>query len=526
MARRRRSLLEQILADRQQAKAAREREARQAHERMLKAARAQALAHERAVAAEERKAAQQEREAERRAAAKAREAERLATEAERSRERARVAQERAAKRAAVEEHKRQQAAARVVAAEATRQRREAADRARVDRERARTEQERARAELTDAVTAQNDALRGRLDELASLLADRLQKPVVSPLELEATLAHGGPAAFCARVQEALTSSRYPWGVPARATVLAYRPEARELIVERELPRDGAIPDEQEVRVVKGEARTVPRRPAEVRHLYGQLLARATLRTLAEVFTNTPAVLVDSVVLNGRVTAVDRATGKVINPHLLSVQFLREAFEDLNLDAPELDPEHCLRAQNALISPHPHDLVPVKPLMYYDLDRYKTIEGTDFLVDLDSRLDLLTLTPNEFENLIRQLFEARGLKSWQTQASRDDGIDAVAVNEDPVLGGLAIIQAKRYSKVVGYESVTALAGVMHDKAAAKGILVTTSWVGKASRDFANRNGRMQIIEGRELKQMLAEALNMDVLISLPVLPSGWERAEIA
>jgi len=119
-----------------------------------------------------------------------------------------------------------------------------------------------------------------------------------------------------------------------------------------------------------------------------------------------------------------------------------------------------------------------------------------------------------------------LKAWQTQSSRDDGVDAVAVNEDPVLGGLAIIQAKRYSKVVGYESVTALSGVMHDKSAAKGILVTTSWVGKASRDFANRNGRMQIIEGRELKQMLAESLSMDVLISLPVVPPGWQRSEIA
>lgn len=328
------------------------------------------------------------------------------------------------------------------------------------------------------------------------------------------------------MQDALAVSSYPLGVPAGVTVLGYRPEARELIIERELARDGVISAEQEFRIVKGEARPVPRKPAETRHLYGQLLARTALRTLAEAFAATPATLVDTVVLNGRVTAVDKATGKVINPHLLSVQFEREAFDDLNLDAPELDPELCLRAQNALISPHPHDLVPVKPLMYYDLDRFKTIAGTDLLVDLDSRLDLLTLTPNEFETLVRQLFEARGLRSWQTQASHDDGLDAVAVNEDPVLGGLAIIQAKRYSKVVGYESVTALAGVMNDKAAAKGILVTTSWVGKTSRDFANRNGRMQIIEGRELKQMLAESLNMDVLISLPVVPTGWQRAEIA
>jgi hypothetical protein len=53
--------------------------------------------------------------------------------------------------------------------------------------------------------------------------------------------------------------------------------------------------------------------------------------------------------------------------------------------------------------------------------------------------------------------------------------------------LCIIQAKRYSKIVGLEAVHALAGVMNDKSAAKGVLVTTSWVGKASRDFAARNG---------------------------------------
>lgn len=526
MARRRKSLLEQVLAERQRAKVARERENKRVQAQIEKDFRAQQLAHDRALAAEERKAAQREREAQRQAAAKAREAERIAAQMQRAQERAQVAQEKAARQADLEERRRQQAAQKAAAAEETRQRREDAERARAERDRAREEKERARTELAEAVEEQNEALRARLAELTGLLGERLREPVVSPLELESVLAGDGPDEFCARVQQALTVSPYPLGVPAGMTVLGYRPEARELIIERELPRDGVIPAEQEVRVVKGEARSVPRKPAETRHLYGQLLARTVLRTLAEVFAATPATLVETVGLNGRVSAVDRATGKMINPVLLSVEFERTAFEDLNLDAPELDPELCLRAQNALISPHPHDLVPVKPLMYYDLSRFKTIAGTDFLVDLDSRLDLLTLTPNEFENLIRRLFEARGLKSWQTQASRDDGIDAVAVNEDPVLGGLAIIQAKRYSKVVGYESVTALAGVMHDKAAAKGILVTTSWVGKTSRDFANRNGRMQIIEGRELKQMLAESLNMDVLISLPVVPPGWERAEIA
>jgi restriction system protein len=78
-----------------------------------------------------------------------------------------------------------------------------------------------------------------------------------------------------------------------------------------------------------------------------------------------------------------------------------------------------------------------------------------------------------------------MKSWVTQASRDEGVDGVAYNDDLIVGGLCIIQAKRYSKIVGLEAVHALGGVMEDKHAAKGVLVTTSWVGKASRDFAAR-----------------------------------------
>lgn len=122
-----------------------------------------------------------------------------------------------------------------------------------------------------------------------------------------------------------------------------------------------------------------------------------------------------------------------------------------------------------------------------------------MAGLDSRTDLLDLKPVEFEHLIRELREAIGMKSWVTQASRDEGVDGVAVNEDPIVGGLCVIQAKRYNKIVGLEAVHALAGVMEDKNAAKGVLVTTSWVGKASRDFAaqrqdrnHRRSRSQIV----------------------------------
>ena len=50
---------------------------------------------------------------------------------------------------------------------------------------------------------------------------------------------------------------------------------------------------------------------------------------------------------------------------------------------------------------------------------------DVVAGLDSRPDLLALKPVEFEHIIRQLFETIGMKSWVTQASRDEGVDGVA-----------------------------------------------------------------------------------------------------
>ncbi|WP_326585390.1 restriction endonuclease [Streptomyces sp. NBC_00481] len=91
-----------------------------------------------------------------------------------------------------------------------------------------------------------------------------------------------------------------------------------------------------------------------------------------------------------------------------------------------------------------------------------------------------------------------------QPARDDGIDAVAVNEEPLIGGLCIIQAKRTKNVVSAETVRSVAGIVNDKSASKGIVVTTAWFGKASWDFAPRN-RVELFDGRHLKALLLKHL---------------------
>ena len=75
----------------------------------------------------------------------------------------------------------------------------------------------------------------------------------------------------------------------------------------------------------------------------------------EAFDVVPASLVDGIVFNGYVSAKDRATGKPIRPLLISTNATREAFGEIELDEPELDPMLCLRGfLNVIVSPHPYD----------------------------------------------------------------------------------------------------------------------------------------------------------------------------
>ena len=152
-----------------------------------------------------------------------------------------------------------------------------------------------------------------------------------------------------------------------------------------------------------------------------------------------------------------------------------------------------------------------------LTRFKFVAGMDVVAGLDSRPDLLAMAPFEFEHLVRQIFEEMGMQAWNTQAIKDDGVDAVAVNNNAVFGGMCIIQAKRYRNAVGVEAIRALAGVMEDKHATKGILITTSWVTKDGHAFATRHGRIEIMECEHVKYLCKEHLGLDVLISLPKPP---------
>ncbi|MFH9041653.1 restriction endonuclease [Streptomyces sp. NPDC017966] len=320
---------------------------------------------------------------------------------------------------------------------------------------------------------------------------------------------GDPEAVEAHLGAVLNASSYPMGFPHEHRI-AFRPATGDVLVEIQLPPETIVPAARGYKYVKSrdETTVVPRPEKERKAIYSSVLAQVALRTVHEILAGDPDRVVNGITLNGRVKTIDRATGQEVSPCLVTLSASREQFGKLCLS--QVDPAACLKGLNALVSPNPYDLEPIRPIIEFDLTKYRLMDSMDVVADLDSRPVLVKLTPTEFEHLIRQLFEAIGMEAWNTQASKDEGVDAVAVSKDPVFNGECIIQAKRYSKLVGVESVQALAGVVEHKRAAKGILITTSWFGRASHDFARQHGRLQLIEGPELKYLIKEHLGKDVI----------------
>lgn len=71
----------------------------------------------------------------------------------------------------------------------------------------------------------------------------------------------------------------------------------------------------------------------------------------------------------------------------------------------------------------------------------------------------------------------GLETRLTQASRDGGVDCVAWDMRPIVGGKVIVQAKRY-KNVGVSAARDLYGTVMNEGAAKGILVRPAAMARA------------------------------------------------
>ena len=301
-------------------------------------------------------------------------------------------------------------------------------------------------------------------------------------ELKKAYEAGDPSAVASYNSMVLERSSYPEQFPQEFRI-AYVPESKQLVIDYELPTPGIVPIVQEYRYVKSKDQIEEkvRKSSSIKEMYQDIVASVTLRTCHEVFEADQAAVLDVVVFNGFVQTVDRATGKDIRPYLVSVRSTKQRFQEIDLA--RIEKTACLRNLGAQVSPRPSEVQPVKPIIEFDMVDKRFVEQSDMLADLEARPNLMDLNPFEFENLVANLFKQMGLETKLTRSSRDGGVDAVAYDTRPVLGGKVVIQAKRYKNTVGVSAVRDLYGTMLNEGANKGILVTTSGYGPDAFDFA-------------------------------------------
>jgi len=228
------------------------------------------------------------------------------------------------------------------------------------------------------------------------------------------------------------------------------------------------------------------------------------------------------VFNGWVDSIDKATGHNVNSCIMSLQASKVEFSVINLQ--NIDPKASFKQLKGIGSSKLYGLSPVAPIISISKDDRRFVSAYDVIDGVDETDNLAAMDWQDFENLIRELFEKEFVSSGGevkiTQASRDGGVDAIAFDPDPIRGGKIVIQAKRYTNVVGVSAVRDLYGTTLNEGATKGILVTTANFGPDAYEFAKgkpltllnggnllhlleKHGHKAKIDLKEAKMLLAE-----------------------
>ena len=301
----------------------------------------------------------------------------------------------------------------------------------------------------------------------------------------------------------LSSSRYPDGFPSDFEI-QFSSDSGMLIVNYALPGMDDIPKRVSVRYVASRDSLEEKflSAAKSKALYNSVCYQTAIRTLCELFRADEANALRSVTFNGFVTVVSPATGHPRTSCIMSVQSGKDEFMKINLA--NVDPKACFKALKGIGSANLATVIPVKPILELDKSDQRFQDHYEVVGDIDDSTNLAAMNWEDFEHLVRELFEAEfssaGGEVHVTRASRDGGVDAIAFDPDPLRGGKIVIQAKRYTNTVGVSAVRDLYGTVINEGATKGILVTTSDYGADSCEFA-KNKPITLINGSHLLHML-------------------------
>jgi len=322
----------------------------------------------------------------------------------------------------------------------------------------------------------------------------------------------------------LNNSVYPEYFP-KDFQLDYNTDSGIIIVEFVLPSLELIPTLKEVRYIttKDELKESHITELQKAKIYDDVIYKITLRTIYELFESDKIDALNSIIFNGWVESINKATGKLVNNCIVSIKVDKSEFE--NIDLSQVDPKICFKNLKGIGSSKLSNLISIQPIIQIDKSDKRFVGSYDVASEAEGQ-NLATMFWEDFEHLIRELFEKEfsinGGEVKITQASRDGGVDAVAFDPDPIRGGKIVIQAKRYTNTVGVSAVRDLYGTVINEGATKGILVTTADYGSDAYTFSKdkpltllngsnllylleKHGHKSRIDIKEAKQILKEKM---------------------
>ncbi len=301
----------------------------------------------------------------------------------------------------------------------------------------------------------------------------------------------------------LANSQYP-DCFSQDWNLNYQEDSKIIVVDYSLPALNDLPKVKTVKyiAIREEFVVTEISTSELNKLYDSVLYQTALRTIHELFEADVVNALSSIVFNGWVNFIEKSTGRDMNACILSVQAEKDEFMAINLE--RVEPKACFNLLRGVGSSKLYGLTPIAPILKINNQDKRFVDSYEVANRVDESLNLAAIDWQDFENLIREIFEkefsSNGGEVKITQASRDGGVDAIAFDPDPIRGGKIVIQAKRYTNVVGVSAVRDLYGTTMNEGATKGILVTTANYGPDAYEFA-KGKPLTLLNGANLLHLL-------------------------
>jgi restriction system protein len=309
----------------------------------------------------------------------------------------------------------------------------------------------------------------------------------------------GPEGLVARVEQTLKLEQFPAFLAAEFEV-RFDETSKIFILEHEFPDVGSVKWVKKVSLKNGQSlKNANQREAKEAAVL--LYPALSLRLACEIVRLDASDLMDAIVINGWANYTEKSTGQAKRAYCTSLFATKAQLLSINLSS--ADP---LAAFSALkgIAGRSVELTPIAPILRLNKEDKRFVDSKEVLENMVQDENLAAMNWEDFEHLCRQLFEkafaGSGAEVKVTQASRDQGVDAVIFDPDVIRGGKIVVQAKRYTNIVDVSAVRDLYGSVINEGATKGILVTTSHYGPDAYGFA-KDKPITLLNGEELLGLL-------------------------